>query len=189
MGASACDGPEGRDGDLAGWRRRADIRSPAPSFKPRLPTRTRRLHRAVRGVRRPRGAGIFARRRRISHAADPAPRRVSSRRPDIRRSARHGHDGFVETVFCAPAASRSTVRDDSPFGRTRRYDIASRPSTARTTALSNYDTMVFFDAAAGITSGPVRAAVHRSRVRAARWTVGASSSMRARATWSAPRTS
>jgi Type I phosphodiesterase / nucleotide pyrophosphatase len=62
----------------------------------------------------------------------------------------------VETVFCAPDATATCGTTDQ-FGRTRRYDIKAAALDTTDDDTVNYDTLVFFDAGAGIAPGPFAA--------------------------------
>ena len=59
----------------------------------------------------------------------------------------------VETVFCAPATT-ATCGTTSAAGRTLQYDIKVAALDTTNDATTNYDTLVFFEAAAGIPPGP-----------------------------------
>src|SRR5262249_34791566 len=59
----------------------------------------------------------------------------------------------VETVFCAPAAT-ATCGTTNASGRTLRYDIKVAALDTTDDHVVNYDTLVFFEAAAGIQPGP-----------------------------------
>jgi predicted AlkP superfamily pyrophosphatase or phosphodiesterase len=59
----------------------------------------------------------------------------------------------VETVFCAPATS-STCGTTDAFGRTLKYEIKAAALDSTNDGVANYDTLVFFEATAGIASGP-----------------------------------
>lgn len=59
----------------------------------------------------------------------------------------------IETIYCAPMTSSSCGTTDA-FGRTLRYDLKLATLDSTDDALANYDTLVFFDANAGITPGP-----------------------------------
>src|SRR5215510_5104166 len=59
----------------------------------------------------------------------------------------------VETVFCAPAAT-ATCGTTNASGRTLRYDIKVAALDTTDDHVANYDTLVFFEATAGIPPGP-----------------------------------
>jgi hypothetical protein len=59
----------------------------------------------------------------------------------------------VETVFCAPAAT-STCGTTNASGRTLRYDIKVAALDTTDDHVENYDTLVFFEATAGVPPGP-----------------------------------
>src|SRR5947208_2078088 len=59
----------------------------------------------------------------------------------------------VETVFCAPATT-ATCGTTNASGRTLRYDIKAAALDTTDDDIVNYDTLVFFDATAGIAPGP-----------------------------------
>src|SRR5262249_51380212 len=59
----------------------------------------------------------------------------------------------VETVFCAPAVI-ATCGTSNASGRTLRYDIKVAALDTTDDHVVNYDTLVFFEATAGVPSGP-----------------------------------
>jgi hypothetical protein len=59
----------------------------------------------------------------------------------------------VETVFCAPTTA-STCGTTNASGRTLRYDIKAAAIDSTDDHVVNYDTLVFFEASAGIAPGP-----------------------------------
>ena len=59
----------------------------------------------------------------------------------------------VETVFCAPAAT-ATCGTTNASGRTLRYDIKVAALDTTNDHVVNYDTLVFFEATAGVPPGP-----------------------------------
>ena len=59
----------------------------------------------------------------------------------------------VETVFCAPATT-ATCGTTNASGRTLRYDIKAAALDTTDDDIVNYDTLVFFEATAGIAPGP-----------------------------------
>ena len=59
----------------------------------------------------------------------------------------------VETVFCAPVTT-ATCGTTNASGRTLRYDIKAAALDTSDDHMVNYDTLVFFEATAGIPSGP-----------------------------------
>ena len=59
----------------------------------------------------------------------------------------------VETVFCAPTAPVSCGTNNAS-GRTLRYDIKAAALDTTDDSVVNYDTLVFFEATAGIPPGP-----------------------------------
>jgi len=59
----------------------------------------------------------------------------------------------VETVFCAPATT-ATCGTTNASGRTLRYDIKAAALDTTDDNVVNYDTLVFFEATAGIPPGP-----------------------------------
>ncbi|PYN85936.1 MAG: phosphodiesterase [Candidatus Rokuibacteriota bacterium] len=59
----------------------------------------------------------------------------------------------VETVFCAPATT-ATCGTTNASGRTLRYDIKVAALDTTDDHVVNYDTLVFFEATAGVQPGP-----------------------------------
>jgi len=59
----------------------------------------------------------------------------------------------VETVFCAPTTS-STCGPNTDFGRTLRYEIMVAALDTTNDGVVNYDTLVFFERAAGVPPEP-----------------------------------
>src|SRR5215813_5489328 len=59
----------------------------------------------------------------------------------------------IETVFCAPAPP-ATCGTTNASGRTLRYDIKVAALDTTDDHVANYDTLVFFEATAGIPPGP-----------------------------------
>ena len=59
----------------------------------------------------------------------------------------------IETVFCAPATT-ATCGTTNASGRTLRYDIKAAALDTTDDNTVNYDTLVFFEATAGIPPGP-----------------------------------
>ena len=89
-------------------------------------------------------------------AFGPAPAALAA------QLAAAGHPSFspvrvttapVETIFCAPATT-ATCGTTNASGRTLRYDIAVAALDTSDDGAVNYDTLVFFDAATGISAGP-----------------------------------
>ena len=61
--------------------------------------------------------------------------------------------GPLETVFCAPSTT-STCGTTNAAGRTLRYDIKVAALDTTDDHTVNYDTLVFFEATAGVPPGP-----------------------------------
>ncbi|HEX6828940.1 MAG TPA: alkaline phosphatase family protein, partial [Burkholderiales bacterium] len=59
----------------------------------------------------------------------------------------------VETVFCAPV-NAATCGTSSASGRTLQYDLSAAALDTTDDGVVNYDTLVFFDAKAGVPAGP-----------------------------------
>jgi hypothetical protein len=61
----------------------------------------------------------------------------------------------VEKVYCAPTVvAFSPCGSNNQFGRTRLYEIKAAVLDTTNDRRTNYDTLVFFDAAAGVQRGP-----------------------------------